>query len=244
MAQDNHYENAIQWLKDDEEQSSQKRAQKLSSRNTTEGLVGVYSDGSASMVEINCETDFVAKSDLFVDLVKQVSKNAAGYGAGLQDVSVDEILAKKIEDQSVKELITFTIGKLGENIQLRRVVSSKEEKDTIYGAYSHQGGQSLPQGMGRISSLVQIKCEPKNQEIQPLARKLAQHISGFNPTSVQELYDQPYLFGGGSVKEILDQEAQKLGVKCDIVDFKRWECGEGLEKKQENFAEEVARQMK
>ncbi|KAI8901480.1 elongation factor TS-domain-containing protein [Globomyces pollinis-pini] len=270
----NDYDLALQWLKDDLAESALKKSEKLSNRVTVEGLVGIYTHPmgiSGSLVELNCETDFVAKASLFVNLVSKVTKTVSLFETGdntshnwIKPVDIASLLQRNLVDseqvETVQESCRGVIGKLGENIQIRRGIVAHQDgqSNLIIGGYAHAAGQVLPPGLGRLGSIVVLEASENLQNNQrevlaTFANKLAQHISGFNPSSIDlkegvteeyALLEQSYLFGGGSVREVLESTGSKLNVKLSVKEFQRLECGEGLEKKSDNFAEEVRAQIK
>ncbi|KAI9098169.1 elongation factor TS-domain-containing protein [Phlyctochytrium arcticum] len=300
------FEAALEWLEKDAATAGAKKAAKLGSRVAAEGLLGLCQVGNkAALVEFNSETDFVARSKEFVDLVQRTAVTSSLMGedfakeplvAFLLDIDTDPLLecpllpdpaapalpAAEFQGKTVKESILETIGKLGENIKMRRaLVTNAPDEDfrgsfLFAGGYVHSADSSLPSGVGRLGSLVVLESfvnpgekltEAERAKATDLAKKLAQHITGFSPTfkteeeldhfikkdllsdtarnegeSEDEFRDrvvldrQPFLFGGGSVEEVLSKHG------AEVADFVRWECGEGIEKKEDNFAEEVSKQ--
>jgi elongation factor Ts len=176
---------------------------------------------------------------------------------------------------TVQESTVELVGKLGENISLRRAEamvfpdvdeSSDVINDNSYiltGSYVH-GGDSFT---GKIGGLIVVKFKKQNssfslqslEQITKLLRNLARQIVGFNPKYISEsnikaiqdginkndyikenvLLNQDFIIGGGSVKDVIKEKEKELGVVIEIVDFRRWECGEGIKKSKGDFAEEV-----
>jgi elongation factor Ts len=262
LKHNNDYQKALQEIN-----SQQINTQKLASRVVQEGLLAVYSHPAgfhSSLVELNSETDFVAKSPAFIQLIERIAHSAAlmetGEGSSvIKTLNVESLLEKTLLEsdttQTVKQGITSVIGKLKENIQLRRgLVFNDDGTGLISGSYAH--GASLPSGVGRVASIVVMKANVTNEkrtEIATFAKKLAQHVSGFAPLSISSckdspsesvLVEQPFLFGGGTVAQVIEDLSRKHNASIEIVDFKRFECGEGIEKKTDNFAEEVMAQIK
>ena len=266
------YSDAVAWLKKEMEESALKKAEKVKSRNAVEGLVAVYNHPygmSASLVEINCETDFVAKSDLFCDLAQKIASTAALFekdpSIAISDISIDTLISRPLVDSNygtVQEGCNAVIGKLGENIKPRRGLVALQQNggdQLVFGAYAHAAGQLVPAGLGRLGSLVALESSTppfeisKRTELAQLAKKIAQHICGFSPLSIHSkdgvdeecvLMNQSFLFGGGTVAQVLVEESKKHGIELSISEFKRWECGEGLLKETTDFATEVANQIK
>ncbi|KAJ3089310.1 Elongation factor Ts, mitochondrial [Quaeritorhiza haematococci] len=318
IAANNDYDAALEWLEKDAAASGAKKAAKVSGRTAKEGIIAVLGGltnnngsgeetlvrgaGRAFMVEINSETDFVSRSDIFKEFVQGVA--ATGYllgeeivsteGAnvsGIRPVSIDTLLASPllptmtqaadVAGKTVQQALIETIGKLGENIQIRRAVAitPKPSPTTLFeikqrqqgprsfvvtGVYVHSsGGENLPRNLGRIGGVVALDVEPTPSEVNEtflkervplLAKQLAQQVVGFAPTSLgsyeeatstdaTSLYGQDFMLGGGTVRNVLKEMETENGVKLRIVGFERFECGEGIEKEESNFAEEVAKQV-
>lgn len=258
-------------------------AAKKASRIASEGAVypAVSSDGKKSaMVEINCESDFVAKADAFVELCEQVAEIAVK-----SDVkTLDELLAAKSKGGTVLELINGATAKIGEKISLRRFVKL-DCKSGMVDAYNHLGGK-----IGVLVSVESDKDLSGNAVFKTLCHDIAMHIAAFSPKYVYETevpadeiaHEKEILTAqalgegkpaavvekmiGGRIKKffkevcLIDQEFAKdasktieqlvaetgkaLGAKLKIVSFERFLMGEGLEKKNENFAEEIAKLQK
>ncbi|KAI8916726.1 elongation factor TS-domain-containing protein [Powellomyces hirtus] len=303
------YADALAWLQNDTLTSGAKKAAKLGSRVAAEGVVHALcleNGARGVVVEVNAETDFVARSKDFVELVKRVGATTIMVGdQGVRgqgnevvvDVPVEFLTsapqlpsataAEVGEFKTVQEDVVETIGKLGENIKIRRAVVTSTPTPTtaghqefFAGSYAHSGGDStLPRGFGRIAALAVLHVSPPTtttptqvSALLTLANKVAQHIVGFNPQVVSEsdinptteaasdgesasdhldrvvLLRQPFVFGGGSVQQVLDQAVVDIfpelqrNVKLEVRQFVRWECGEGIEKKEDNFVEEVMKQ--
>ena len=231
-----NYEKALEWLQKDMEEAAAKKAEKVKGRNAVEGLVGVCNHAfgmHASLVEVNCETDFVAKSSQFCALVVQIANTTALFEQGtlhqnyscILPISIESLSSKRLVDGdvegTVEDGVRSVIGKLGENIEPRRglVAHQNQEASLIFGAYAHAAGQLVPAGLGRLGSIVAIQSHSpspiameKRKKVAEFARKVAQHISGFNPTSITSngsghaesaLLEQSFLFGGGSVAQVL-----------------------------------------
>lgn len=168
------FDKAFEWLR----QKGVASASKKSSRATSEGLVVGNVDASgkkAVLVEINCETDFVAKNEEFVSLCNKIAESALEAGAS----TVDAALQAKVKDGSgtVGELITAAIAKTGENIQVKRVSFLQiESGEGVIGQYLHTLGGK----MGALLKLVSDKKVPESGA--NVARELAMHIVSTKPT--------------------------------------------------------------
>jgi len=257
-------------------------AAKKAGRIAAEGLVKTYisEDGKkASVVEINCETDFVAANDEFKSFVDNIAKQVAVSSVE----SVEQLLEEKyIDDQgvSVKDAVTALIAKLGENMTIRRFKRLTVENGAING-YVHGGG--------KIGVLVKLSCDSNNEEIKNVAKELAMQVAAANPLFLdrdavdqdslekeKEIYrvqalnegkpekvvekmimgrinkyfkenclvEQPWVKDPDTIiKKYLADKSKEIGSEIKVDKFVRFERGEGIEKKEENFAEEVKKQM-
>lgn len=256
------------------------KAAKKANRNAAEGRVEIYiSDDykNGSIVEINCETDFVAKTDEFIEFtqktVKLVSEN---------DINDIESLNKApFENSTFEEELKVKIAKIGENIVVRRIATIKAPKNGVVNGYIHAGG--------KVGVLVAVSCDSEKtaDAIKDTLRDIAMHIAAMkplylNPESVpadviekeKEIAKEQLLKEGKpenviekiipgkikkffnevclteqeyvkaekkeSVKEALSKAAKKVGGEAVLVDFIRFEVGEGLVKNACNMADEVA----
>ena len=244
-------------------------AAKKADRISAEGLSYIHVEGNtAAVVEVNSETDYVAKNEQFQTLVKDIAKAIAIN----KPASVDEAKDLKMDDgETISDNITSAITTIGENITLRRFELIEKEDNEVFGAYEHMGGS--------ISVLTLI--EGGSEEV---ARNVAMHIAALNPQYLKRedvpqetrdhelnilseqaknegkpehivekmvegrlnkwlaeisLVDQPYVKDGDkTVQEYLNDQ------NASIKSFTRLEVGEGIEKRQEDFAQEVMDQMK
>ena len=246
--------------------SGQAKADKKAGRVAADGRVVVASDdGGAAVVEINSETDFVAKDENFVAFAEAVA--AAALASGAEDVAA--LSALMLEDgRSIEQARTELVAKVGENISVRRVAQLATSGEL--GVYVHNA---------RIGAVVALSGGDAE-----LARDVAMHISATNPECIDEaavpqdvlererriLTEQAQESGKPAeivakmvdgrlakfLKEITlvgqpfvkdpDQSVGKLlkAADANVTGFIRFEVGEGIEKKEENFAEEVMRQVK
>jgi elongation factor Ts len=243
-------------------------AAKKSGRVAAEGLVGVAVEGGKGVaVEVNAETDFVAKNAEFQEMVAGVTKAAL-------DVADTEALRSAVVDgKPVADLITDKIAKIGENMTLRRMASVEGE---IVASYTHN---ALAPGMGTIGVLVALKGGDE-----AFGKQVAMHVAAVNPASLSEADLDPAVLEHerqiqidiakesgkpdaviekmieGRMRKFLSevtllgqnfvinpdltvaQAAKEAG--AEIVGFVRMEVGEGIEKKDEDFAAEVASMAK
>lgn len=264
-------ESSVDWLRT----KGLAKAAKKSGRVASEGLIAISSSDSFSViVEVNSETDFVARNESFQDVANTISQ------LGLLSSNIDDLKIQKIEnkDVNVEEYITEMISSIGENINLRRMVRF-ESSNTNIASYIH--GQ-VSEGLGKIGVMVNLKSTVNNEVVNELGKKIAMHIAATNPLSIsiddipsdtlerernilieearesgkpeeiiekmiegrlkkfyQEsvLLEQTYVIDGESkVADVLNS----LESPVEIIDFVRYELGEGIEKDSEDdFASEV-----
>jgi elongation factor Ts len=152
------------------------KAAKKAGRIAAEGLIGVkVQDTKGVVVEVNSETDFVARNDLFQGLVKMIADVALDVGA-----DVEAIKAAKVGAITVSDAINDTIAKIGENMTLRRAAVLEVSKGAI-GQYVHN---SVTEGLGKIGVLVALESPGKTDELVALGRMVAMHIAASNPQAI------------------------------------------------------------
>jgi elongation factor Ts len=165
-------EGAVDWLR----KKGLAKAAKKAGRVAAEGLIGVAIKGTkGAAVEVNSETDFVARNDLFQGLVKMIADVALDAGA-----NVDKILAAPIGGITTADAINDTIAKIGENMTLRRAAGLTVSKGVI-ASYMHS---SVTDGLGRIGVLVALESPGKADELKAFGRLLAMHVAAANPLAV------------------------------------------------------------
>ena len=260
-------EAAVDWLRT----KGLAKAAKKSGRVAAEGLVGVsVTDGRGVAIELNSETDFVAKNADFQKLVREITDLALTTGENL------EILRQThLNGKSVDEVLGEAIARIGENMTLRRM--HVLEGSTIV-SYVHN---AAAEGMGKIGVLVALNGDA--QKAQEVGKQIAMHIAATNPASLSEADLDPALVEReknvlteqaresgkpeaviakmieGRMAKFLEevtllgqkfvinpdvtvaQAAQEAGV--EVTGYARVEVGEGIEKKEEDFAAEVAKTM-
>lgn len=261
-------------------------AEKKAGRIAAEGVsfTALSEDGKTGVaVEVNAETDFVAKNEKFQSFVREVAAQALKTKAS----DIDAFLAEKWEldpEKTVSQQLSAEISLIGENMHIRRFQKLHEENGFVQD-YIHAGG--------RIAVLLQVKSSLVNEAVREMARNIAMQIAALKPkyTSRKEV-DQAYLDSEreillaaaknekpnapekvllGMVEGRLNKELKEVclldqvyvraedgkqtvgqyvesvkkaeNAEISLEGFVRYETGEGLEKKQENFAEEVAAQM-
>jgi elongation factor Ts len=152
------------------------KAAKKAGRIAADGLIGVAVEGSKGVVvEVNSETDFVARNDLFQGLVKMIANVALTVGPDLE-----KIKAAKVGDITLAEGIAETIAKIGENMSLRRAASLSVGEGLI-GNYVHN---AVDQGLGKIGVIVALESKSSSEELKRLGRMLAMHVAASTPQAI------------------------------------------------------------
>ena len=153
------------------------KAAKKAGRVAAEGLIGVKVAGTKGVVvEVNSETDFVARNDLFQGLVAMIADVALGVGS-----DVEAIKAAKVGSITIADAINDTIAKVGENMTLRRAATLSVSKGAV-GMYVHN---SVTDGLGKIGVLVALESPGKTDELATLGRMVAMHVAATNPQAVE-----------------------------------------------------------
>ncbi len=165
-------EAAVDWLR----KKGLSKAAKKAGRVAAEGLIGVaISANKGVVVEVNSETDFVARNDLFQGLVKMIANVALGTGP-----DVTKILAAKAGSITIADAIADTIAKIGENMTLRRAAELTVGKGVV-ASYVHS---SVADGLGKIGVLVALELIGSTDELKAFGRLLAMHVAAANPQAV------------------------------------------------------------
>jgi len=271
-------EAAVDWLR----KKGLAAAAKKAGRVAAEGLVGVAAEGlQGSMVEVNSETDFVARNDDFQNFTNATAKLALAAGGDL-----DTLLATGYPSGgTVASSMTDLIAKLGENMSVRRT-GLLQVSDGVVAAYTHN--QVAP-GLGKIGVLVALESAGDKAKLAAFGRQLAMHVAAINPQALDAsdldpaaverernvlgeqarasgkpenvvekmiegrlrkfyeevcLLDQTFVIDGQSkVREAVEQAAKDVGGPVKIAGFLRYRLGEGIERKESDFAAEVAAQL-
>jgi len=162
---DGDLQSAVDWLR----KKGLAKAAKKAGRVAAEGLIGVeLAPGKGVVVEVNSETDFVARNDLFQGLVKMIAQVALKVGT-----DVETLLAAPAGSQTIAEAIATTIARVGENMTLRRAASLTVEPGVV-ASYVHN---QVSEGLGKIGVLVALQSTGGRDELADLGRKLAMHIA-------------------------------------------------------------------
>jgi len=197
-------EAAVDWLR----KKGLSKAAKKAGRVAAEGLVGVaVRTTKGILVEVNSETDFVARNDLFQGLVKMVADAALGAGA-----NVDKILAAKAGGITIDEAIADTIAKVGENMSLRRAAELSVGKGAI-SSYVHN---AVGDGLGRIGVLVALESTGKSDELKAFGRMVAMHVASANPQAID-----PSGLDAAAIereKAVLSDKAKAQGKPANVID--------------------------
>src|SRR5271155_821328 len=166
-------EQAVDWLR----KKGLAKAAKKAGRVAAEGLIGIaLAPTKGILVEVNSETDFVARNDLFQGLVKMIAAAALGTGP-----NVEKILAAPVGAVTIAEAIAETIAKVGENMTLRRAAALSVGKGTM-ASYVHN---SVIDGLGRIGVVVALESAGDADELKAFGRMVAMHVASANPQAIE-----------------------------------------------------------
>lgn len=270
-ATDGDMDAAVKYLREKGIASAAKKATRIAA----EGIVYCASNNKASViVEVNCETDFVAKSDKFVGLVDTVAQ----YILKNKIETAEQLVAEK----AMVDLVAEGTAAIGEKISIRRFVKYDFGKNSVVDTYIHMGG--------KIGVMVELEATSANEQVKSLAHNLSMQIAAAKPDvvsvddvdpvalnaekevfanqarnegkpeaiiekmiigRVQKYYkevcllEQPYVKDDSqSVKAVIAQVAKEAGCSINVVKFVRLEMGQGIEKRVDNFADEIAEQLK
>src|SRR5437764_13683964 len=205
---------AVDWLR----KKGLSKAAKKAGRTAAEGLIGVAGKGGkAILVEVNSETDFVARNDLFQGLVKMIADAALDAGPGVDKILVDKILVDKIlaakaGNITISEAIADTIAKVGENMSLRRAAGLSVGKGAI-ASYVHN---AVSDGLGRIGVIVALESAGKDDELKAFGRMVAMHVASANPQAID-----PSGLDAAAIdreKAVLSEKAKAQGKPANVID--------------------------
>ena len=262
-ATNGNMDEAINWLRE----KGISKAAKKASIIAAEGLAYVKTDGNkAVIIEVNSETDFVAKNDEFKGLVNTIAETILNSDA----TTMDSALELEADGKKLSDLITEKVATIGEKLSFRRFEVLKKEDNQIFGDYSHMGG--------KIVTLVILDGDDSE-----LAKDIAMQIAAMKPLylsredvpkerveqertilteqaenegldsnklpmivngRLNKFYEEICLLDQGFIKENKMKVSKYVeSKKSNIVKFVRYEVGEGIEKREENFADEVMKQI-
>lgn len=186
------------------------KADKKASRTAAEGLIGIAKvENKAVLVEINSETDFVARNESFQELVSNVSKVALKNDSSLDDLRQASYLD---QEKSVTEAIKDASGTIGENLNLRRFASITNDKGVI-STYIHN---SIANNLGKLGVLVSIETDANKDKALEFGRQVAMHIAATNPLSLSELDIDSQIVE--KEKEIFADQARQSGKPENIIE--------------------------
>jgi elongation factor Ts len=184
------------------------KAAKKADRVAAEGLVGIAVQGTKGvLVEVNSETDFVARNDLFQGLVKMIANVALDVGA-----DVEKIKAAKTGSHTIAEDISETVAKIGENMTLRRAAALSVGKGAI-GSYVHN---AVIEGAGKLGVLVGLESAGKADELTELGKQIAMHVASANPVAVDSSGVDPATVQ--REKDILADKFKAQGKPAAMID--------------------------
>jgi elongation factor Ts len=266
---------AEDWLR----KSGALKAAKKATRTAAEGLVGIAVEGGKGViVEVNAETDFVARNDEFKAFVTGVAKLALTKGDTLET-----LLEAGLGGATVKDGLTGLIAKIGENMNVRRVGSVAAD---VVASYVHN---SAGPDLGKIGVLVALKSTADKAKLAALGKQLAMHVAAASPLalspatipadvleheksvqaeivakkavgkpanivekmlegSMRKYYEEVCLLEQvfvidqeSKISAVLEKSGKEFGAPVEIAAFLRWQVGEGLAKRSDDFADEVAK---
>lgn len=261
-ATNGNMEEAITWLRE----KGISKAAKKQTRIAAEGLAHIEIKGNkAVIIEVNSETDFVAKNQEFVNLVKTIASTIIDNNVS----TVEEALKLKAGENTLEELIIDKTSKIGEKISFRRFEIVEKEDTEVFGTYSHMGGkiavltrltnneevakdvamqaaamrplyltrEDIPSEVLEKERTI-LKEQAENEGLD--SSKIDMIVNGRINKYYEEvcLIDQPFIKEN---KQKVSKYVESNGSK--IISFTRYEVGEGMEKREENFAEEVMKQI-
>ncbi len=268
-------EAAVDWLRT----KGLAAAAKKSSRTAAEGLVGVAVSGTkGAAVEVNSETDFVAKNDQFQQFVRDVTQIALSTGGDIDALKTQAMPSGK----TVEEVLTNNVATIGENQSLRRSKTLEVTKGAVV-PYVHNAAAP---GLGKIGVLVALESEASDDVLQALGKQIAMHIAAAFPKALNEadldeaeiereraiatekaadsgkpadiiakmveggiakyrkehaLVSQLFVMDGKTkISDVVAKAGKDAGAEIKLVDYVRFQLGEGIEKEASDFAAEVA----
>lgn len=278
IATDGNFEEAVKYLREKGMASAAKKA----SRVAAEGLVRcLVSDDkkTAAIVEVNCETDFVARSDQFVALIEKIAQHVLVSDAK----TVEELLSEQFgEGKTGSDLVSEAVASIGEKISVRRFTKFALDVEGLIASYVHMGG--------KIGVLVELKSNGDKETLQELAFNLAMQVAAAKPEVLNKedvdaaklenekeiltaqsrnegkpeaviekmvlgrinkyykevcLLEQEYVRDTAlTIKQVVADYEKKIGCPITVAAFVRYEMGEGIEKRVDNFVDEIAEQLK
>ena len=261
-ASNGNIEEAVTWLRE----KGISKAAKKASRIAAEGLAVAKIDGNkAVIVEVNSETDFVAKNEEFTSLVDVIANVVLANDVN----TVEDAMKLTVDGSTVEDLIVEKTSKIGEKLSFRRFEVVTKEDSQVFGAYSHMGGKivaltvlSADSELAKDIAMQVAAMRPLylNRDLVPaevlekekaILREQAEN-EGLDPNKldmivngrVNKYYEEVCLVDQGFIKENKMKVNKYVeSKKSEIIGFVRYEVGEGMEKREENFADEVMKQI-
>ena len=256
-------EAAIDWLRE----KGIAKAAKKADRIAAEGLANIFTDGNKAVIlEVNCETDFVTKNAEFVEMIEVIGKTVLES----EVTTLEETLELTVEEGTVNDYIVAKTSKIGEKLSLRRVALVKKSDSENFGAYLHMGGkiavlvvtEGANEEVAKDVAMQAAAMRPEylNKDEVPaevIEKEKAilkeQAINEGKPADIaekmvagriQKYYKENCLIHQAFVKDgDIDVETYVKNNGGEVKSMIRFEVGEGMEKRSDNFAEEVAKQI-
>ena len=256
-------EAAIDWLRE----KGIAKAAKKADRIAAEGLANIFTDGNKAVIlEVNCETDFVTKNAEFVEMIEVIGKAVLES----EVTTLEETLELAVEEGTVNDYIVAKTSKIGEKLSLRRVALVKKSDSENFGAYLHMGGkiavlvvtEGANEEVAKDVAMQAAAMRPEylNKDEVPaevIEKEKAilkeQAINEGKPADIaekmvagriQKYYKENCLIHQAFVKDgDIDVETYVKNNGGEVKSMVRFEVGEGMEKRSDNFAEEVAKQI-
>lgn len=200
---DGNMDAAVDWLR----AKGMAKAAKKSGRTAAEGLVAVVTEGTkGSVVELNAETDFVARNEEFQAMVRNVAKEALNVN------TVEELANAQIGGKAVSETITDLIAKIGENMALRRMTTLSVDQGAVVG-YVHG---ALTDGLGKIGVLVALESSESAEKLQEIGKQVAMHVAAANPQFLDKNSVDPEVLE--RERTVLKEQAIESGKPAEIAE--------------------------
>jgi len=276
MENDGNSEAAVDWLRT----KGLSKAAKKAGRVAAEGLIGLAGHGtSGAVVEVNSETDFVARNEQFQAMVRQIAEQALDADSDMDKLG-GMIFAGS--DKTVTEYVQEMVGTIGENMSVRRTAGLSVGNGVV-ASYMHNAAAP---GLGKIGVLVALESEGDSAKLEAFGKQLAMHIAATNPLALtreeidpavverersvfieqaresgkpeniiekmvegrlRKFYEEVVLIsqvfvidGETRIEKAVEAAGKDAGAPVKLTGFVRFELGEGLEKRDEDFAAEVA----
>ena len=268
-------EEAMDWLR----KKGITKAAKKAGRAAAEGLIGIATGGHiGALVEVNAETDFVARNDEFKDFVKNAAKITLE-----EEGDLEKTLARPMGANSLQHTLTELVAKIGENMSVRRTIMLRVDPGVV-ASYVHNAAS--PE-LGKIGVLVALKSTADKDKLNALGKQIAMHVAAANPLALsvehldpavvakekdiqlelirqtgkpdniaqkmiegrmRKFYEESVLLqqtfvidGETQIEKLLEKAGKDLGAPVTIEGYVRFQVGEGIEKVESDFADEVAK---